>query len=336
MNRGRLALVAAVCLAAACGGGDSAQGGGDLALDFAYPSTGSSVGRFLSITVTPRSTAQLGGHSAHHTIVSGALPPGLVLDPGTGRVSGAPTQNGSYSATVQVTVDGYSGALTTSLGLTVVDPVVQLAPHYPTLALAGLAGDWKMSSFVQGVRVAGTSLTLGDASGHVGASTGVTFGGPASPVTWETVGTVALPPGLTLDPSGAVTGTPTGPGVWRVQLRGSVTSQGAVHQFTAPVMFAVAAVVQEHAGAQAAPVVAPVGKEAGDSASGSLLNGFGSSNCGMSWNAGASQVTLTPGTLSPTANPGAYIGAWIMNVHVATDSASLYCIEVVDSTLVVR
>ena len=65
------------------------------------PSGTASVGMPFRYTVTASGTAPL-----TYTISSGALPPGLTLDPATGVIEGTPTVGGTFSFTVSVTNAG--------------------------------------------------------------------------------------------------------------------------------------------------------------------------------------------------------------------------------------
>lgn len=63
----------------------------------------------------------IGGQAPYtYTVSNGSFPPGLLLNGGTGRVSGAPTATGTYSWTTTVaSTDGYSGSVTCTLTITV-------------------------------------------------------------------------------------------------------------------------------------------------------------------------------------------------------------------------
>ncbi|WP_433040426.1 putative Ig domain-containing protein [Dactylosporangium sp. CS-033363] len=138
---------------------------------------------------TPYSTAlaAAGGVGPYTwAVTSGALPPGVALNPSTGVMSGTPSASGAYSVGVTVT-DSLGATAVQNLALTVgLPPLSVTTPGLP----AGKVGD-------------PYSVTLGGTGG-------------LAPYTWA-VTAGALPPGLTLDPAtGAVSGTPTGYGTGSV------------------------------------------------------------------------------------------------------------------------
>ncbi len=146
----------------------------------------------LSLTC-PSGTAQVGvpyssslvatGGEPPYTfsIITGSLPPGLVLNPSTGAISGTPTTYGTYTFTAQVVDSRNNSAGTTTASCTIV-----VAP--PTLSLTCPAGTAQV-----GVPYSSSLVATG--------------GEP--PYTFSII-TGSLPPGLTLNPStGAISGTPT-------------------------------------------------------------------------------------------------------------------------------
>lgn len=129
-----------------------------------------------------------GGPAAYVWSVEGALPSGLMLDAGTGRLEGTPTREGQFP--VRFTVR--SGNLTASLSTTlfVVEPTIDLAV-----------------------------LTRAIPPAFVGKSVEqplVAVGG-APPYVWSVAG--ALPGGLTLTPDGNISGTASAPAVAAVTVR---------------------------------------------------------------------------------------------------------------------
>jgi hypothetical protein len=115
------------------------------------------------------------------SIVSGSLPAGLALAPGTAVISGTPTGSGSSNFTVQVT-DANSRTATRSLNLTVI------APTPPSITTTSLPS---------GVPNTAYSATLAAAGG-------------TTPYTWSII-SGSLPMGLALAPStGVISGTPKG------------------------------------------------------------------------------------------------------------------------------
>jgi len=113
------------------------------------------------------------------SISSGALPAGLTLDPSTGVISGTPTVPGDYLFTVQVTDSFTPPAVATQ--------VYKLHVAPPLLISAPVGTD--------GVVNAPYSVTLA-ATGGTGNDT------------WTSIAGV-LPAGLSLSPSGVLSGTPT-------------------------------------------------------------------------------------------------------------------------------
>jgi len=127
------------------------------------------------------------------SLASGSLPPGLSLSASGGVVSGTPTTAGTYSFTAQVT-DGTRTA-TTGLSITVA---------------SGSA-----------LSITTTALPQGRVSTAYSATLAATGG--SAPYTWSRVAG-ALPNGLTLSPSGTISGSPTRQGsyTFTVQVRDSL------------------------------------------------------------------------------------------------------------------
>ncbi|MBX5480743.1 MAG: putative Ig domain-containing protein [Myxococcaceae bacterium] len=114
------------------------------------------------------------------SIVSGLLPNGISLAANMGALSGAPTATGTALFTARVT-DANGKTADAPLSLAVFAP--------PTIA----------------------STTLPDGTLNTAYSTSLVANGGKAPLTW-TVSSGALPSGLTLSPSGTISGTPTSAG----------------------------------------------------------------------------------------------------------------------------
>ncbi|MBP7868206.1 MAG: putative Ig domain-containing protein, partial [Acidobacteria bacterium] len=122
--------------------------------------------------------SQTGGVGTITWSAMGTLPTGMTFDPATGVLAGAPTQTGGFTFTVTVT-DGSGCQGSREYTLTIDCPTLTISP--PSLA-PGMAGvEYGPVNFTQ--------------TGGVGA------------ITWSATGT--LPPGLTLESSGLLHGTPT-------------------------------------------------------------------------------------------------------------------------------
>src|SRR5579883_2130998 len=124
-------------------------------------------------------------------VASGALPPGLTLNPATGAITGTPTTPGTYTFTISATdTTAVPAATVTSTGcsITVVAPL--------TIACA-----------------AGTGTQ------NVPYSSSVAANGGTAPYAYSIL-SGSLPPGLTLNPAtGAITGTPTAAGTFNFTVR---------------------------------------------------------------------------------------------------------------------
>ncbi len=129
--------------------------------------------------VTFTAAGALGG-SAAFSIVTGALPAGMMLSPG-GVLSGTPTTAGTFNFKVMAT-DAVNCSGMKDYSLTILCPAFTLPPSLPN----GVQG----TAYNQSVAAV-----------------------PAGPVYSYAVTTNVLPPGLALNPAtGAITGTPSAPG----------------------------------------------------------------------------------------------------------------------------
>lgn len=130
------------------------------------------------------------------TVSAGTLPNGLSLDSSTGEISGMPTTNGTSNFTVQVT-DAQNVSKTADLSI-----MVSFAP----------------------LAVVTTALPAGNVG--VAYSASLEASGGKAPYTWTKL-SGTLPTGLTLDPSGTISGTPTteiSPATFTVQAMDSLNT----------------------------------------------------------------------------------------------------------------
>ena len=127
--------------------------------------------------------------------IQGKLPKGLKFSAKSGLITGTPTVAGTSSFTVQATDSGGSAPVSQSLSITI-NPSVKLSVNATSLKAANENRKY--------------SATL--------ASTGGTL-----PVSWS-VATGTLPAGLTLAPSGAITGDPTVPGTFEFSVKATDSS----------------------------------------------------------------------------------------------------------------
>lgn len=130
-----------------------------------------------------------GGIAPYRFSLSGALPPGLQLDPDTGVIDGIPTQVGEFNASITV-VDstiGIPGTLTSPYRLTINGPTLQMTPAAGGLPV-GTGGVGYRQTFV--------------ASGGIG------------PYRYTIEQGSVLPPEFQFDASGLLIGTPTVAGTY--------------------------------------------------------------------------------------------------------------------------
>lgn len=120
-----------------------------------------------------------------YSVVSGSLPAGLSLNATTGVLSGTPTATGDFAFAVQVT-DSAGTVITREFSQFVGDPTISITPPSPNTATIGTA--YSGSTVVSG----GTA-----------------------PYSYSLV-TGSLPPGLSANASGVLSGTPSTSGVYPV------------------------------------------------------------------------------------------------------------------------
>jgi hypothetical protein len=139
-------------------------------------------------------TAKGGAPPYTFAVATGSLPPGMVLNSSTGVLSGTPTIAGVSTFTIRVTDSESATAATSSLSIPVTEG------HPPQITTGTLPKAILGSAYNQPLTASG-----------------------AGPFTWTVVGG-SLPPGITLDPAGTLTGTATATGTFpfTVQVKDAV------------------------------------------------------------------------------------------------------------------
>jgi hypothetical protein len=224
-------------------------------------------------TFVPYSTTLVATGGAPYTwaVTDGSLPAGLSLAT-DGTISGTPTTAGTSTFTVTVT-DTFSRTVSKTFGLNVT--------LTPPLAIAG-------STLPNGTVDQGYASQL-QATGGVGSRT------------WSQVGGT-LPPGLSLDATGAVTGTPTAIGTYtfkaRVQTDTETVDSDVSITIDAPVQITATTLPTVTVGGSLSQLLAATGGDGlfrWSQVSGELPAGITVSAAG-----------LVSGTVSPSATAGTY------------------------------
>jgi uncharacterized repeat protein (TIGR01451 family) len=131
----------------------------------------------VGVTYSDQLTVTAGTSPFTWSVSSGSLPPGVTLGASTGLLSGIPTTAGTYSFTVKVTDN--SGLTSTEAATVTIIPG-------PSMTFAAPPGGWTNTVY---------GYTLTESGG-------------TSPFTWSVSGG-SLPAGISLSPSGNLSGTPT-------------------------------------------------------------------------------------------------------------------------------
>lgn len=147
-------------------------------------------------TAYNQSVAATGGDSPYtYAVTAGKLPDGLSLDPSTGAVSGIPTKTGSFAFLVTATdVDGCTGS---QLFLLDINPAA-----CPTITV--------------------DSTTLPDSAVGTAYSQQRTASGGTGTYTYTLSGSV--PPGLSINSTGLISGTPTATGTYTFSISAKDTN----------------------------------------------------------------------------------------------------------------
>jgi hypothetical protein len=174
--------------------------------------------------------------SVTYSLQSGALPPGISINPSTGSITGTPTTNGQSQATIQALDSATNGIATATLTVDVVDPfsisgnpatsIATNAPYSTTFFLAGGSAPYSMSTTAlpPGLSFAYT----GGASQGTISGTATTAGAYSITVTGRDANGLSASYPFSLNVMGAlaVAGTPPATGNVGTPYTGSITASG--------------------------------------------------------------------------------------------------------------
>ncbi|MDQ2944672.1 MAG: Ig domain-containing protein, partial [Acidobacteriota bacterium] len=138
-----------------------------------------------------------GGQPPYTFSIAGQLPAGLTLDARTGAILGTPTQSGAVSFTI-VLADSTTSSVTKPCSITVSQAVVINSTSLPSTTAGALY------------------------------SQQVTASGGTPPYTWS-IAAGALPPGLTLNTAGQISGTAASSGTFQFVVRASDSAGGVAN-----------------------------------------------------------------------------------------------------------
>jgi hypothetical protein len=168
---------------------------------------------YTSVTVTPMTAASCG--SSLGFALTGVLPTNMNFDAMTGAISGTPTMAGSFSFTVHFTgsLDSAKQAYTLKVDPA---PACTISPPATPTATA-----YALASAFQGSMYTSQTLTASAGCGALGAAP------------WS-ITSGALPPGLSINANGTITGVPTVTGVFdfTVGVTGSAMSGSQAYSLT--------------------------------------------------------------------------------------------------------
>lgn len=202
MARSLVVSVAALVLAS-CGGGGGGSGGSDpLYVAVSYPTAAISL--YSQTTIQPTFDG-FNGHPVTCTLESGSPPPGMQLQSDC-RVTGRPTQTGSFSFSTHVTASGTTGSVTGGTTVRVNGPQVTYDGHW------GYSGPFG-------------PLTQMDAVNDMPHVSGWSASPDLTPTWSYTISAGSLPTGLQLDPAtGRISGRATATGHYAAQLKVVMTT----------------------------------------------------------------------------------------------------------------
>jgi len=139
------AIGLAVSFVTGCGGSSDSSCSGTIVYS-AYSYAGAPSGEIgIAYTYTP--SIGVSGCRPSDRVSAGSLPPGLSLDPGTGRITGVPTQGGAYSLTISPNAGG-------NVQSTFTINILPLGPQVPALTARRLATATDLPSSVTNVAMA--------------------------------------------------------------------------------------------------------------------------------------------------------------------------------------
>jgi len=215
----------------------------------------------------------MGGTPPYTFAATGMLPTGLTLSTG-GLLSGTPTAGGPFTFTVTATdTNGFTGTQQYTITVTVTAPTITLSP---------------------------TTLPSGVKGGAYPATTLAAAGGTAPYTFAVTVG--MLPPGLTLTPAGALSGTPSATGSFTFTVQATdANGFTGMHQYTITVSTTAPPTLKSIAftgpGGTPPPATLKVGQNVAITATGTYSDGSTQNlSTQVQWSSSNAQVAMVDAT----------------------------------------